>query len=75
MRDINCSGVKIDKNDFVGEIENRIGNGFTDRRACDLANRIAAAAHVLNVEGWYKTAGKSANPTKPVAMTNQGGRA
>src|SRR5262245_14866984 len=41
---------EIDKNDFVGQIENRIGNGFTDWRACDLTNRVAATAEVLNVE-------------------------
>ncbi len=41
---------QIDKNDLVGQIENRIGNSFTDRRACDLTNRVAATADVLNVE-------------------------
>ena len=41
---------QIEKNDFVGEIENRIGNRFTDRRACDLTNRVAATADVLNVK-------------------------
>ena len=41
---------QIDKNDLVGQIENRIGNSFTDRRACDLTNRVAATANVLYVE-------------------------
>ena len=41
---------QIEKNDLVGEIENRIGNSFTDRRACDLTHCVAATADVLNVK-------------------------
>jgi hypothetical protein len=41
---------QINKNDFVGQIEDRIGNSFTDWRACDLANRVAATADMLNIE-------------------------
>ena len=41
---------EIDENDLVGEIENRIGNRFADRRAGDLTNRVAAAGDVLDVE-------------------------